>query len=184
MIYHSFWYFCLALIKIISSAFLETTFTNKHVQLMYMAVSNKWYELEFLWKRKKLSELLDLTVTNNEKFLVLWKLLFVVFLLPVSKSVWWRRVQLHECCEKYIKIITIKRKFKWLLVEDWIVQEWKKFILQKLYTSVTSVPKQQGQVHGHKRPHDKLWKCKAYLLFRIWVCCVWCKHAWPSCLYH
>jgi hypothetical protein len=51
--------------------------TNKNEDCM-QTVHNKWYEFKFLGKGKKLTELLELALSNNERFPVLGQLLSIV----------------------------------------------------------------------------------------------------------
>ncbi|XP_070587501.1 zinc finger protein 862-like [Erythrolamprus reginae] len=70
---------------------------------------NEWYEFKVLGKGKKLCELLDLALSNTERFPVLGNLLSIVAVLPVSTS----------CCERGFSLMNmVKNKFRSRMQEE------------------------------------------------------------------
>jgi hypothetical protein len=75
--------------------------TNKNEDCM-QTVHNEWYEFKFFGKEKKLTEVMELALSNNERFPVLGQLLSTVCLLPVSTV----------CCERGFSLMNlVKNKF-------------------------------------------------------------------------
>jgi hypothetical protein len=73
----------------------QLSLTNKS-EYCVQAVHNVWYEFKFLGKRKKLTELLELALSNNERFPVLGQL-SIVCVLPVSSM----------CCERGFSLMNL-----------------------------------------------------------------------------
>jgi hypothetical protein len=65
-------------------------------------VHSEWYEFKFLGKGKKLTELLELALSNNERFPVLGLLLSIVCVHSVPTV----------CCERGFSLLNlVKNKF-------------------------------------------------------------------------
>jgi hypothetical protein len=62
-----------------------------------MQAVHEWYEFKFLGKGKKLTEVLELELSNNERFPVLGQLLLIVCVLPVSTV----------CCERGFSLLNL-----------------------------------------------------------------------------
>jgi hypothetical protein len=134
----------------------QLSLTNKNEDCM-QAVHNEWYEFKVLGKGKKLNELLELALSNNERFPVLEQLLSIVCMLPASTMCYKRGLSLMNL---------VKNKFQYSMQEEALydlmmrnmkgpsVKEFdpKKAVHQRYFSSKTT-----RHVHVHKRPNKEQW---------------------------
>jgi hypothetical protein len=126
--------------------------TNNNEDCM-QTVHNEWYEFKSLGKGKKLTELLELALSNNERFPVLGELLSIVCVLPVSTM----------CCERGFNLMNlVEKKFLSSMQEEALcdLMMWNmngpsvkesdptKAVNQSYFSVKTT-----RHVHGHKRPN-------------------------------
>ncbi|XP_073524940.1 zinc finger protein 862-like [Phyllobates terribilis] len=116
---------------------------------------NEWYEFKVLGKGKKLCELLDLALSNTERFPVLGNLLSIVAVLPVSTS----------CCERGFSLMNmVKNKFRSRMQEESLSDLFmitmngpsvKAFDPAKAVDHWYFSSKITRHVHGHKKQSEK-----------------------------
>ncbi|XP_073532536.1 zinc finger protein 862-like [Phyllobates terribilis] len=116
---------------------------------------NEWYEFKVLGKGKKLCELLDLALSNTERFPVLGNLLSIVAVLPVSTS----------CCERGFSLMNmVKNQFRSRMQEESLSDLFmitmngpsvKAFDPAKAVDHWYFSSKITRHVHGHKKQSEK-----------------------------
>ncbi|XP_040177111.1 zinc finger protein 862-like [Rana temporaria] len=119
------------------------------------AIHNEWYEFKVLGKGKKLCELLDLSLSNTDRFPVLGNLLSIVSVLPVSTA----------CCERGFSLMNlVKNKFRSLMQQESLGDllmtnmngpSVKDFDPVKAIDHWYSNCKRTRHIHGHKKPSEK-----------------------------
>jgi hypothetical protein len=116
---------------------------------------NEWYEIKVLDKEKKLNELLDLALANDNRFPTVGVLLFTLSLLPVStvcRERGFRRTNLVE--NNFISSLQpqILSELMMIKMSGPSLTEFnrEKAVDQWFLSSKTS-----RHVNGHKRPNKK-----------------------------